>query len=68
MSVISRLDEQADALLITPLKRKGEAQATTRAETNKQTETADEQPHRAAPHYETSAQRAAQTELPVWLL
>ena len=67
MSVIGRLDEQVDAILIAPLKRKDEAEATT-TEPRKQPETRDGQPRNVAPHENTAAQRAAQAELPVWLL
>ncbi len=68
MSVIGRLDEQVNALLITPRKRNDETQATTRAETRTPAETTTDQPQRATPPAETSAPRTAQTELPVWLL
>lgn len=67
MSVIGRLDEQVDAIFITPLKRRNEAEATP-TETRKQPETSDGQPRSIAPHDDPAAQREAQPELPVCLL
>ena len=70
MTVIGRLDEQVDAVLIAPLKRKPGATET--AEQKEQTESEVDRERAAtldrARRTEGAAHQRAADELPVWLL
>ena len=74
MSVIGRLDEQVDALLINPLKKRGTREADEEAAQQPIETTPQSVPVASAKSRATSnAKRAgregsAQDELPVWLL
>ena len=65
MSVIGRLDEQVDAVLIAPLKRKGEPAEGEREQKRARAEQVEQTPR--APRKQGKEQTAAD-ELPVWLL
>jgi hypothetical protein len=65
MGVIGRLDEQVDAVLITPLKRTSAPDAAERAHRNEHAEQVEQPPH--AQRERGNAQTDAD-ELPVWLL
>lgn len=77
MSVIGRLDEQVDALLISPLKKRGARRKAEEEATPQQqpTET-QEQPRPVAtkksqavrPDKHSEREDSARDELPVWLL
>lgn len=69
MSVIGRLDEQVDAILISPLARKGEPQ-TPLKDSQAQPAPAQTIPVTSTPDKVESSgnQRHAGDELPVWLL
>jgi len=76
MSVIGRLDDQVDALLISPLKKRGAQQKEDESTPIEQaTETTDQASgvasakRRAAKgHKHSEQERLASGELPVWLL
>jgi hypothetical protein len=67
MSVIGRLDEQVDAVLIAPLARKGEKDASTAQphENTSRSQTATGTTRETEDSNDTPARR---DELPVWLL
>ena len=70
MTVIGRLDEQVDAVLIAPLKRKPGAVETTEHKEQVETEVDGERaaPSARARRTEAGAHQRAEDELPVWLL
>ena|GEM_PF-6946402 len=72
MTVIGRLDEQVDAVLIEPLKRRRHAAADDAADVPAQAAdelgaVSDTTPA-PAQHDQRGTPRAAKTDLPVWLL
>jgi hypothetical protein len=72
MTVIGRLDEQVDAVLIEPLKRRHEPGAAETTDEKTQVEIETEPQHGRtqghARHAETDEQHDADVTLPVWLL
>jgi hypothetical protein len=69
MSVIGRLDEQVDAVLIAPLARKGEGQArTSAAEPHENIEQPRTATRTESEKEDSDNRRARHDELPVWLL
>ncbi len=70
MSVIGRLDEQVDAVLIAPLARKGEGQAPQRcaAEPHENIEQPRTATRTEGETEDAESTRARRDELPVWLL
>ena len=68
MTVIGRLDEQVDAVLIAPLKRKQRADADAQEQAADEIEAAHTAPPVNAHRAEQDARPKAETELPVWLL
>ena len=76
MSVIGRLDDQVDALIISPIKKRG-ARQTDEEETPPQQPTktteqarpvASEKSQAAQSHKHSERESSAPDELPVWLL
>jgi hypothetical protein len=65
MAVIGRLDGQVDAVLITPLKRKGEPDEDERAQ---RSERAEQVAQTTRTSRERSSEQTDADELPVWLL
>ncbi len=70
MTVIGRLDEQVNAVLIAPLKRKPGAAETAEQKEPAETEVAPERalPSARARRTDGAAHQRADDELPVWLL
>jgi len=66
MAIIGRLDEQTDAVLIEPLRRKRAPETETHTQTTEQTESQPAQTE--VQHDDESTRRDETTELPVWLL
>jgi hypothetical protein len=76
MSVIGRLDDQVDALIISPIKKRGAQQTEEEAtppqqpaKTTDQARTVDSEKSRAAEgHKHSERESSAPNEIPVWLL
>ncbi|HEY0544114.1 MAG TPA: hypothetical protein VGC91_01865 [Pyrinomonadaceae bacterium] len=68
MSVIGRLDQQVEEVLISPLDKKGE-----RARASRETPTGEDESHegqaeKASRVHQSSGEPIEKAELPVWLL
>lgn len=76
MSVIGRLDDQVDALIISPLKKRGAQQNEEHATppqqptrtTDQSNPVASEESQAAQSHKHSERESSAPDELPVWLL
>lgn len=76
MSVIGRLDDQVDALIIRPVKKRGAQQTAEDATPPEQPTNRTDQANRVAyakgqaakDHEHSEQERSAPDELPVWLL